>query len=284
MENERGFLQAILQRPDDDALKLVYADWLEEHGDPRAEYLRLIIRTRQDRAVTPEQRKRHKELSAELVEARTRQFDTFMAEIRAGSEIQGNTPLHQRTQNLERGLADLSEQMRQSIPTRLQELAMNIDTTWLALVSDPEIEGCGRSAGNDFALRFEFLCDRTWADMQPTEDTDVRHCATCSKNVYYCDNLADAREQSSNGHCIAVDVGIVRRDGDLNPPTLFLGRPSKQELRETYEEDLDSVSRARLDLHRKLSASKMRESKVGSVSADMLARPQPAKKITQIAH
>jgi uncharacterized protein (TIGR02996 family) len=35
-----GLLQAMLEAPDDTSAKLVYADWLEEHGDPRAEFLR----------------------------------------------------------------------------------------------------------------------------------------------------------------------------------------------------------------------------------------------------
>jgi uncharacterized protein (TIGR02996 family) len=36
-----SFLRAIFNRPDDDGLRLIYADWLEERGDPRAEFLRL---------------------------------------------------------------------------------------------------------------------------------------------------------------------------------------------------------------------------------------------------
>ncbi len=40
-----GFLQAILSAPHDPVPRLVYSDWLEEHGDPvslaRAEYLRV---------------------------------------------------------------------------------------------------------------------------------------------------------------------------------------------------------------------------------------------------
>src|SRR5579884_4313008 len=39
-----SFLQAILEAPDDDAPRLIYADWLEENGEPeRAEYIRLEI-------------------------------------------------------------------------------------------------------------------------------------------------------------------------------------------------------------------------------------------------
>lgn len=42
MSEEEGFIRAIQESPQDDSLRLVYADWLEEHGDAqRAEYLRL---------------------------------------------------------------------------------------------------------------------------------------------------------------------------------------------------------------------------------------------------
>ena len=39
--NEGAFLTAILEQPADRTVRLVYADWLEERGDPRAEVLRL---------------------------------------------------------------------------------------------------------------------------------------------------------------------------------------------------------------------------------------------------
>ena len=41
MNHDDAFLQAILDAPDDDTPRLVYADWLEEHGQPdRAEFIR----------------------------------------------------------------------------------------------------------------------------------------------------------------------------------------------------------------------------------------------------
>jgi uncharacterized protein (TIGR02996 family) len=40
MDDDAGFLRAVLAAPEDDALRLVYADWLDERGDPRGEYLR----------------------------------------------------------------------------------------------------------------------------------------------------------------------------------------------------------------------------------------------------
>src|SRR5262249_25691611 len=41
MDNDKAFLRAIADNPTDRATRLVYADWLEERGDPRAEFLRV---------------------------------------------------------------------------------------------------------------------------------------------------------------------------------------------------------------------------------------------------
>lgn len=44
MTDRQAFLNAIIDRPDDDLLRLVFADFLEENGDPdRAEFVRLQI-------------------------------------------------------------------------------------------------------------------------------------------------------------------------------------------------------------------------------------------------
>src|SRR5262245_45613198 len=43
MSEDESFLRAMLAAPADSALPLVYADWLEDRGDPRAEYLRLGV-------------------------------------------------------------------------------------------------------------------------------------------------------------------------------------------------------------------------------------------------
>lgn len=41
MSDEAGFLHAIQENLEDDTARLAYADWLEERGDIRGEYLRL---------------------------------------------------------------------------------------------------------------------------------------------------------------------------------------------------------------------------------------------------
>jgi uncharacterized protein (TIGR02996 family) len=44
MNQEEAFLQAICEDPDDDTPRLVYADWLDEHGQPeRAEFIRVQV-------------------------------------------------------------------------------------------------------------------------------------------------------------------------------------------------------------------------------------------------
>ncbi len=44
MHDEQSWLRAILDQPDDDALRLVYSDWLEEQGDAgRAEFIRVQV-------------------------------------------------------------------------------------------------------------------------------------------------------------------------------------------------------------------------------------------------
>jgi uncharacterized protein (TIGR02996 family) len=43
MDGDEGFVAAIRANPQEDALRLIYADWLAERGDSRAAYLRLQV-------------------------------------------------------------------------------------------------------------------------------------------------------------------------------------------------------------------------------------------------
>jgi uncharacterized protein (TIGR02996 family) len=54
MNQEDAFLRAICENPDDDTPRLVYADWLEEHGDTaRAEFIRVQIELERKEADDP---------------------------------------------------------------------------------------------------------------------------------------------------------------------------------------------------------------------------------------
>jgi uncharacterized protein (TIGR02996 family) len=69
MTDERAFREAIIANPTDDGSRLVYADWLEERGDLRGEFLRiktaLARMPRKDKQQT-RLRKRLKELRSAL--------------------------------------------------------------------------------------------------------------------------------------------------------------------------------------------------------------------------
>jgi uncharacterized protein (TIGR02996 family) len=82
-----SFLRAIFEKPDDDFLRLVYADWLEEHGDPRGEFIRvqceLATRLRAEIAQMEkdyEQRKTLKRRAEQLFDASGQEWDQPMRE------------------------------------------------------------------------------------------------------------------------------------------------------------------------------------------------------------
>jgi uncharacterized protein (TIGR02996 family) len=141
---------------------------------------------------------------------------------------------------------------------RLQELAAGLDTTWLAVVSKLAIENCAgkrgqpRQSGRTLREIFAFVCDKQWEQLTPTTDGAVRFCESCRQDVHYCDTIATARQHTAKRHCVAVDLGIIRRENDLGlePKMERLGRVSPEALRREQERERerrkpDSVSEAR---------------------------------------
>jgi uncharacterized protein (TIGR02996 family) len=165
--DEDAFLRAIAADPRDDNARLVYADWLEEHGGPagaaRAEFLRVTV---------------------ELAAAQARKRPS------------------------------------KALSNRLLELALLLDDNWLAVVSHLKVENCpqGSPAYDRLrGLRFDLVCDRKWQEMRPTDKEGVRFCEGCQKDVHYCVTISTARGHARNGHCVAVDLRVQRREGDLEP-------------------------------------------------------------------
>jgi len=84
--DRRAFLQAIREAPEDDAPRLVYADWLEEHGlgetdRDRAEFIRAQCALARLRFGSPELEARHAALAGREVELRVRNQDAWVAEL-----------------------------------------------------------------------------------------------------------------------------------------------------------------------------------------------------------
>ncbi|MCI0461760.1 MAG: ribosomal protein L7/L12 [Gemmataceae bacterium] len=63
MNEDAAFIEALQASPEDDALRLVYADWLEERGDERADYLRTVAAL----ASMPEEDQRYPDLRSRLL-------------------------------------------------------------------------------------------------------------------------------------------------------------------------------------------------------------------------
>ncbi len=143
---------------------------------------------------------------------------------------------------------------KKPIRKRLQTLAADLDTDWLAVVSRLKVENCARKRGEGgyrgahFHLHFEFVCDRRWDEMHPTQDRATRFCDGCQEHVHYCDSITAARDHAVRHHCVAVDLGIIRREGDLAPDMrlMIMGRPGPDFYRQEEERlKPDPVSAAR---------------------------------------
>lgn len=142
---------------------------------------------------------------------------------------------------------------------KLQKLAAKLDTDWLAVVSRLTVENCRRHPSSprdqsELARElFAFLCDQHWEEMTPTGDDRVRMCDRCEEAVHYCDTIVTARLHARQGHCVAVDLGIIRSRADENsfqPLELARGMMHVDAL-EPREPPIDAVSQAREDAKRK---------------------------------
>jgi len=141
---------------------------------------------------------------------------------------------------------------------RLQELARHLDTDWLAVVARIPVENCAKGETPDYRGRspvyFRVVCGRDWADLAATGDVAVRSCDECREDVHYCATIREARDHAQAGRCIAVDLGVIRRENDLAPPDvagMVLGRPGPGWFAaEEARRSLDVVSEERERLKR----------------------------------
>jgi uncharacterized protein (TIGR02996 family) len=181
MNDEDGFLQKLRDNPADDTTRLVYADWLDERGDPvsgaKAEFLRLTVRL-----------------------------------------LEPNRDAREEGQ--------------------LQELATALLAEWRAVVSRLKVENCETSRDKQgvhelwkkYGLRFNVVCERRWDELMATPDEQVRHCDECNRSVYYCHTIDGARERAWKGDCVAVDLGVIRHERDLEEPLMLLGAIAAPEI------------------------------------------------------
>lgn len=73
-DDDKAFIRAILDHPEELTTWLVYADWLDDRDDPRSEFLRLSVERRQLAALDPV----GKEIDAQLAVLRDRLDPNWM--------------------------------------------------------------------------------------------------------------------------------------------------------------------------------------------------------------
>jgi uncharacterized protein (TIGR02996 family) len=97
-----------------------------------------------------------------------------------------------------------------AVEERLQELRAVLSPRWVAFFDRPKIENCDTP--------FRFKCPKRWEHLKLTRDFAVRHCDACEKEVYFCRTLPEAQGHARQGHCVAVQLGVMRYPDDLKPP------------------------------------------------------------------
>ena len=99
---------------------------------------------------------------------------------------------------------------------------------------------------------FRFQCPKLWNELSPTASADIRHCALCNCDVFFCKTDEETIKHAKAGDCIArelpdekqlpkVYVGIARDE----PRTLQQNDAAKSFARERAIDD--SIKNANAD-------------------------------------
>ena len=91
-----------------------------------------------------------------------------------------------------------------------RKLAATVSYRWRLRIARAPIEAC--------SPRFDFECPKQWVALARTDRDDVRFCDACTKPVYFCANVDEARDHAANGECVALDLRPVRGVNDLAAP------------------------------------------------------------------
>lgn len=109
------------------------------------------------------------------------------------------------------GLAD-DHPERDGHILKLRELAKGLPIEWKTAVAKVSIENCN--------VRWRFQCPKKWSELEPVESefgSDMRFCSACRKNVHFCQSVEVARGLAETlGACVAIDLGVIRRPGDMD--------------------------------------------------------------------
>ena len=108
---------------------------------------------------------------------------------------------------------------------RLAELRPHPESYWWRIFA-PEgwVLGCGGKERNGL-LKMAVECDRSWAEMTPTEDPQIRSCDACRERVYRVTTRGEAAAHARAGHCISAEGDAARGIYASVDKVMVTGRP-----------------------------------------------------------
>lgn len=179
-KKEHVFIREIFYEPTDYSARMIYADWLEEHQDTRAELLRLDLELQQSE-LSDEQRGAIQRRRQRLL----KKIDPEWAALLAMTAIE-KCPAEQQA--------------------KIEVInAMN----------DTEEQTEGQSVESE--LEFRFRCPKRWENLVPVdENQQIRFCNECQRSVHYCYDIDTARTHAQRGNCVALDPSVPRKRYDLD--------------------------------------------------------------------
>lgn len=67
---------------------------------------------------------------------------------------------------------------------------------------------------------FRFQCPKLWSELSPTAAADVRHCALCDCDVFFCKTDQETIAHAKARHCIAREL-----PDEKQLPHVYVGKP-----------------------------------------------------------
>jgi hypothetical protein len=92
--------------------------------------------------------------------------------------------------------------------------ALRLDTSVPKMKTNLTIRNCEAT--------FRFQCPKNWSELSPTASGsgEIRHCAVCDRNVFFCKTDEETIEHAKAGHCIAREL-----PDEKELPHVYLGEP-----------------------------------------------------------
>lgn len=73
----------------------------------------------------------------------------------------------------------------------------------------------------------EFICDKSWGELAPSKDANIKFCMSCKRPVHFCVTQTDLKEGLEKHLCIAYETEFKVSPLSLKRMTLGLPRGYK---------------------------------------------------------